>query len=246
MKRFLLERGVATSHPTPYFPRGNSQVERYNGVIRKAILCILKSRNLSVKVWESVLPQVMHALRSLICTSTNATSHERFLKFSRRSYLGKSLPDWLSSPGRVFVRKFVRNGKIDDLVVRANLIEANPTYARVRYDEGREVNVSLQDLAPFNNRKQSDADQLDRGSDADSQDEAQNLDLSTSRSQLSNKDPASEKNATESPNNNDSFSDVPCNDFKMGPGVSDGLAPRRSNRSNKEVPPWRYGNPVSH
>ena len=168
----LLERSVATSHSTPYHPQGNSLVERYNGVIWKAISCILKSRNLPIKAWESVLPQVMHALRSLICTSTNATPHERFLNFSRRSSLGKSLPDWLSSPGPVFVRKFVRNGKADDLVVRANLIEANPIYARVRYEYGREVNVSLQDLAQFNDRRQSDADLLDRGSDADSQDEA--------------------------------------------------------------------------
>ena len=246
VKRFLLERGVATSHSTPYHPQGNSQVERYNGVIWKAISCILKSRNLPIKAWESVLPQVMHALRSLICTSTNATPHEKFSNFSRRSSLGKSLPDWLSSPGPVFVRKFVRNGKTDDLVVRANLIEANPTYARVRYEDGREVNVSLQDLAQFNDRRQSDADLLDRGSDADSQDEAQNLDLSTSRSQLSSKDPASEENATGSPNNDDSFSNVPCNDSEMGPGVSDGLTPRRSNRSNKGIPPLRYGNPVSH
>ena len=140
----------------------------------------------------------------------------------------------------------MRNGKTDDLVVRANLIEANPTYARVRYEDGREVNVSLQDLAQFNNRRQSDADLLDRGSDADSQDEAQNLDLSTSRSQLSSKDPASEENATGSPNNDDSFSNVPCNDSEMGPGVSDGLTPRRSNRSNKGIPPLRYVNPVSH
>ena len=104
----------------------------------------------------------------------------------------------------------------------------------------------LQDLAPFNDRRQSDADLLDRGSDADSQDEAQNLDLSTSRSQLSSKDPASKENATGSPNNDDSFSNVLCNDSEMGPGVFDGLATRRSNRSNKKVSPLRYGNPVSH
>ena len=119
----------------------------------------------------------------------------------------------------------MRNGKIDDLVVRANLIEANPTCARVRYEDGREVNVSLQDLAPFNDRRQSDANLLGRGSNANSQDEAQILDLSTSRSQLSSKDPTNEENATGSPNNDDSFSDV---------------------QALTMFPPLRHGNPVSH
>ena len=51
VKRFLLERGVATTDSTPYHPQGNSQVERCNGVIWKAISCILKSRNLPIKAW---------------------------------------------------------------------------------------------------------------------------------------------------------------------------------------------------
>ena len=64
-----------------------------------------------------------------------------------------------------------------------------------------------------------------RGSNANSQDEAQILDLSISRSQLSSKNPASEENATGSPNNDDSFSDV---------------------QALTMFPPLRYGNPVSH
>ena len=45
------------------------------------------------------------------------------------------------------MRKFVRTSKSDDLVRKVDLIEANPMYARVRYPDGRETNVSLRDLA---------------------------------------------------------------------------------------------------
>ena len=41
----------------------------------------------------------------------------------------------------------VRSGKNDDLVRKVELIEANPMYAKVRYLDGRESNVSLKDLA---------------------------------------------------------------------------------------------------
>ena len=49
------------------------------------------------------------------------------------------------------LRNFVRNSKHDDLVQRVHLTEANPMYARVRFPEGREANVSLRDLAPCPN-----------------------------------------------------------------------------------------------
>ena len=38
--------------------------------------------------------------------------------------------------------------KNDDLVKKVYLTEANPLYARVKFPEGREGNVSLRDLVP--------------------------------------------------------------------------------------------------
>ena len=51
-------------------------------------------------------------------------------------------------PRPVLVRNFTRVSKHDDLVQQAELTHANPAYAKVRYPDGREVTVSLEDLAP--------------------------------------------------------------------------------------------------
>ena len=144
----LTHRGIATSKTTPYQPTGNSQVERYNGIIWNSVRLALKSGNLSEAEWECVLPDALHSIRSLLSTSTNETPHERFFNFSRKSYQGTSLPTWLMTPGPVFLRKFVRSGKSEPLVEEAELIESNPSYAHIRYPDGRESSVSLRDLAP--------------------------------------------------------------------------------------------------
>ena len=148
IKDFFTERGIATSHCSVYHPTGNSQVERYNGVIWRSVRLALKSQNLPIERWESVLPNVLHSLRSLLCTATNATPHELFFNFHRKSCCGLSLPTWLTQPGRVLMRNFVRKNKHDALVREVNLTEANPCFARIRLDDGREATVSLKDLAP--------------------------------------------------------------------------------------------------
>ena len=147
LKDYLLQKGVACSRTTPYNPRGNAQCERYNGVIWKAVRCALKTRQLPVDKWEIVLSEALSSIRSLLCTSTNQTPHSRFFAFTRRSCHGRSLPEWLCKPGPVMLRKFVRSGKNDDMVRKVDLIEANPMYARIRYPDGKESNVSLRDLA---------------------------------------------------------------------------------------------------
>ena len=43
LRRFLLSKGIATSHTTPYNPACNGQVERYNGAVWKAIIMALKT-----------------------------------------------------------------------------------------------------------------------------------------------------------------------------------------------------------
>ena len=151
----LTRRGVACSATTPYHPEGNSQCERYNGIIWKAVQLAIKDRKLTEVFWEEVLPDALHSIRSLLTTTTNATPHERFFNFSRRSGLGSSLPTWLLTPGPVLLRRFVRHSKNDPFVDEVELIAANPTYARIRYPSGRESSVSLRDLAPCPSRNEA-------------------------------------------------------------------------------------------
>ena len=147
VKEHLHKRGVATSRTTPYHPTGNSQCERYNGIIWKTIELALESCNEPTANWESVLNQSLHSIRSLLCTATNETPHERMFSFSRRSSHGNSLPTWLTSPGPVYLRRYVRSSKYDPLVDEVELVHDNPTYAQVKFADGRESTVSVKDLA---------------------------------------------------------------------------------------------------
>ena len=52
---YFRNRGIASSHSTPYHPTGNSQVERFNGIVWKAVRLALASAKLPVEQWESVL-----------------------------------------------------------------------------------------------------------------------------------------------------------------------------------------------
>ena len=46
------------------------------------------------------------------------------------------------------MRKFVRHSKSDPLVEKVELVHVNPSYAFVKYRDGRDSSVSLRDLAP--------------------------------------------------------------------------------------------------
>ncbi|KXJ09520.1 hypothetical protein AC249_AIPGENE11011 [Exaiptasia diaphana] len=113
-----------------------------------AVRLALKSANLPDAKWEMVLPDALHSVRSLLSTATNATPHERFFGFQRRSTHGTSLPTWLQSPGPVLLHRYVRTSKNDPLVDQVELKEANPTYAHIKYLDDRKSTVSLRDLAP--------------------------------------------------------------------------------------------------
>ena len=147
LKQFLQNRNIATSHSTPYNPEGNGQIERYNGIIWKTITLALKTKNLKISQWERVMDEALYSIRSLLCTATNCTPHERMFVHSRRTVTGTTTPTWLT-PGPVFLKKFVRLSKYDPLVEQVQLVEANPSYARVRFSDGRESTVSLKHLAP--------------------------------------------------------------------------------------------------
>lgn len=148
LKLFLTNRGVATSRTTPYHPQGNSQCERYNGIVWNTIKLALESKGVKDSQWDMVLPDALHAIRSLLNTSTNETPHERLFGYTRRTATGATLPTWLCNPGQVYLRNFVRQSKSEPLVRPVELIEANPQYAYIKYPDGREDTVSIRDLAP--------------------------------------------------------------------------------------------------
>lgn len=148
VKQFLLRYGIAASRTTPYNPRGNSQCERYNGIIWNTVRLALESRSLSVGAWPSVLPDALHSIRSLLCTATNATPHERLFAYERRSVSGCALPTWLLQPGEVLLRRFGNRSKYEPLVDTVELLEATPTYAHVKFKDGHEDTVALRHLAP--------------------------------------------------------------------------------------------------
>ena len=70
LRDYLNSKGIACSRTTPYHPEGNGLVERYNGIVWKTVSLGLKSHNLPVTQWEAVLPDALHAIRSLLCTAT--------------------------------------------------------------------------------------------------------------------------------------------------------------------------------
>ena len=151
LKSFLNSRGIATSRTSSYNPQGNGQCERFNGIIWSALTLALRDRNLPPKYWQVVLPDVLHSARSLLCTATNSTPHERFLGFQRRSSTGSSIPFWLTTGDTALLKKHVRLNKSDPLVEEVTLIHVNPQYAHVKHSNGRESTVSIKHLAPPGN-----------------------------------------------------------------------------------------------
>jgi hypothetical protein len=148
LKDFLTSKGISTSRTTPYNPQCNGLVEKSNHTIWRAVTMDLRTKGWPMSMWQVVLPNVMHSIRTLLCTATNVTPHERLLGFPRRSGTGASVPTWLSSPGPVLLRRWVRKSKQEPLVDEVELLEANVQYAHIRHASGREDTVSIRDLAP--------------------------------------------------------------------------------------------------
>ena len=72
---------------------------------------------------------------------------QHLMKDSCHSF-GTHLPSWLLKPGLLFLLQFTRHLKNDPLVLEIKLLDVNPTYAHIRYGDGRESSVTLHDLAP--------------------------------------------------------------------------------------------------
>lgn len=158
---YLHERGIATSLTTPYNPQGNGQTERYNGIIWKTIQLALRSRNLKTNQWEMVLNEALDSIRTLLCTATNCTPHERMFIHPRNARSGTTLPSWLTQRGPVLVKQHVRHSKFDPTVQRAELIEANPEYALVKFQDGRESTISVKHLAPPGRNEEEESPDLE-------------------------------------------------------------------------------------
>ena len=159
VKDFLQSKGVATSRTTPYNPQGNGQVEKLNGTLWQTVKLGLKTRGLPITHWEMVLPQALHAIRSLLCTATNQTPHERLFAYNRKSENGTTLPAWLTTPGSVLMKNNVRHSKFDPLVEEVMLLESNPQYALIRHKDGKESTVSIRQLAPSGNSQMSESEE---------------------------------------------------------------------------------------
>lgn len=148
LRDFLNNQGVPVSHSAPYNPRGNGQIERLNGTLWQTIRLILRSKNLPITDWETVLPDALLSIRSLLCTATNATPHERMFNHTRRFSSGQMLPTWLRAGNKVYRRNPILRSKYDPLVDEVELIEPNPLYSRVRLSDGRDITTSNRNLAP--------------------------------------------------------------------------------------------------
>ncbi|XP_054285284.1 uncharacterized protein LOC129001850 [Macrosteles quadrilineatus] len=148
LKEFLALNDIASSRTTAYNPQCNGQVERYNGIIWRTVELALKNYQLDVTKWELVLDEALHSIRSLLCTATNCTPHERMFGHPRRSQNGVSTPTWLMTPGKVLMRRPIRNSKYEPIVQEVTLLEGNSDYAHVRLPDGRETTVSTRNLAP--------------------------------------------------------------------------------------------------
>ena len=135
-KDFLHFPGIATSRTTSYHLTDNLQNERWNQTNWRRIELMLHSRRLPEEVWKNVLQDSLHSTKSLLCTSTNSTPHDRFFQFHPRSMLGKSIPSWLLNPGLVFLRNFMRN-KGDPLCCEVELIKNNSKFAHVHFKDGK-------------------------------------------------------------------------------------------------------------
>ena len=64
---YLRGKGIGVSKTSIYNPRGNGQCEKYNNTIWSGVKLALKDRQLPTSKWDTVLPDVLHSIQSLLC-----------------------------------------------------------------------------------------------------------------------------------------------------------------------------------
>ena len=127
-KQYLLRRGIASNKSSICHTSGKSQAEITMGTVWKAVKLALKTRALPESDYETVLDDVLHSMRSLLCVATNMTPHERFFNFQRRSCTGTSLPTWLTNRDKVFAEKSVLKRKFSLFSTRKKLQPKNKNW----------------------------------------------------------------------------------------------------------------------
>lgn len=123
-------------HKPHYSFPSDGQAERLNSIIGKSVHLALRSHNLPEKHWDLVPAKTLHSQRSLLCISTNDTPHEFFFAFQQRSSHGNPHLSWLMIRKPVLLKRFVRSNKNKPLVDQVELLNSDPTCARVRYSDG--------------------------------------------------------------------------------------------------------------
>ena len=114
LKQWLCEKVIATRRTTPYKPQGNGQTERYDGIIYKTVELAFKTKELPIKHWKIVLLDAP------------------LFHYQRKSATGYSVPSWLSEPGKVLLKQFLKNLKYESDVTEVELLEGNPQYAYIK------------------------------------------------------------------------------------------------------------------
>lgn len=149
LKEFLLRNGIVKSRTTPYSPQANGQCERANGTLLRTIKLALRNFKSDKVHWEDVLQLALSSMRSLLCTATNDTPHNRFFKFQRQSAVGTSIPPFLMEEGTSILHR-KRNCLKGDLETEPVILREtiSPHFARVQFPQGRVDTVSTRDLAP--------------------------------------------------------------------------------------------------
>ena len=115
-----------------------ARLRRITVLYGRLLKCLLSLRICipSTVYWQVVLPDVLHSIRSLLCTSTNETPHKRFFRFHDGPRLVHPF----------LLKRHARSNKADPLVDKVELLQANPHYAFVHYPNGRETTVSTKHI----------------------------------------------------------------------------------------------------
>ena len=85
MKEFYHKHHINASTTSMYNPQGIGQVQRLSGTMWNVVTLYADPHGLDITEWKVILPLALHSIRTLLCTATNATPHERFFTFARRS-----------------------------------------------------------------------------------------------------------------------------------------------------------------